>query len=271
MEQINNWLSVFMQSTQGALTMVISFIPKFIGAFLIFIIGWIIAKILEKVAKKFFELIGINKVSQKSGVENFLVSSGFSGNLSWIFARILFWGIILIFLLPVADILEFNFFADIVNSAIAYIPNVLIALLIVLFGSWAAKVISGMVRGGSVRLGSDYSEILGTLLNITILVVTFIVALAQLKINAAILGNILLIVVGSLAVGLAIAFGLGSQNIIRNVVAGVYIGKSLKPGSIIKTKLIEGKLIEVGTVTSVIETSEKQIIHISNNNLIDNI
>lgn len=270
MEQVTNWLDVFMNSTQYALGSVFAFLPKLLGAIIIFLIGWLVAKLFEKLFNKIFGLIGVNKLSQKSGVENFLGSAGFERDLSWIFARIIFWGIILIFLLPVADILGFVFFANIVNQAITFLPNIIIALLIVLFGTWGAKVLSGMVRGGAVRLGAEYAEVLGTVVSVTILVVTFIVALSQLNIDATILGNILLIIVAALAVGLAIAFGFGAKDITKNIIAGAYLSKVVKPGSLVKTANLEGKVVEIGSVTSTVEVNDKKI-QIANSALLESI
>ncbi len=270
MNQINNWLDVFMNSTAGALQAVMEFVPKFIGAIVLLFLGWLVAKLVQNIANKLFDLIGINKLSRKAGVEQFLVFSGFASNLSWLFARIFFWGVILIFLLPISDILGIKFFGELVNQAIAYFPNIIVALIVILVGSWAAKVLSGMMRGSATRIGLEYSETLGTIVNITVLVVTFIIALSQLKIDATILGYILLILVASIAVAFSISFGLGAKGIIGNVLAGVYLSRSVKPGSIIKSKDLKGKLINIGTVYSTIELENKEEVKVSNSALLQN-
>ncbi len=268
MQEINNWLDIFMQSTQGALEMIISFVPKFFASLIILIVGWITAKIIQKLSNKFLDLIGINKLSTKAGIENFLISSGFPGNLSWTFSRILYWTVLLIFILPISDIMGLPFFANLVNTALAYIPNIFLAMLVILVGSWAAKILSGMIRGSSVRLGIEYSEALGTIVNIGVMIVTFIIALSQLKIDATILSNILLIVVSAFAIGLSIAFGLGAKDLVRNVISGVYISKTIKTGSTVRIKDMVGKLVDVGPVISTIEVDDKQI-SVSNGSIME--
>ncbi len=268
MQEMNNWLNIFMQSTQGALEMIMAFVPKFLASIVILLIGWIVAKIIQKLANKFLDLLGINKLSTKAGIENFLVSAGFPGNLSWVFSRILFWTILLIFVLPVSDIMGFTFFANMVNDALAYIPNIFLAMLVLLVGSWAAKILSGMIRGSSIRLGMEYSEALGTIVNIGILIITFVIALTQLKIDATILGNILLLVIGAFAIGLAIALGLGARDLVKNIISGVYLNKTVKPGSSIRIKDMVGKLIDIGPVLSTIEVENKEI-KVNNNSLLE--
>lgn len=270
MQEMNNWLNIFMQSTQGAMEMIMAFVPKFFASLLILIIGWIVAKLVQKASNKVFELIGINKLSTKAGVENFLISAGFPGNLSYVFSRILFWTVLLIFILPISDILSFTFFANIVNLALAYIPNIFLAMLVILVGSWAAKLLSGMIRGSSIRLGVEYAEVLGTIVNVGVLIITFVIALSQLKIDATILANILLLVIGAFAIGLAISIGLGSKDLVRNIISGVYIGKNIKPGSTVRIKDLTGKLIDIGPVISTIEVENKEI-KVNNSSFMENL
>ena len=270
MQEMNNWLNIFMQSTQSALEMIISFVPKFFASLLILIIGWIVAKIIQKASNKFFELIGINKLSTKAGIENFLISAEFPGNLSYIFSRILFWTVLLIFVLPISDILGFTFFANLVNIGLAYIPNIFLAMLIILIGSWAAKLLSGMIRGSSVRLGVEYSEVLGTIVNIGVLIITFVIALSQLNIDATILANILLLVIGAFAIGLAISIALGSKDLVKNIISGVYIGKNIKTGSTVRIKDMTGTLIDIGPVISTIEVDDKKV-KVNNSSFMENI
>jgi hypothetical protein len=267
-QNINDWFTIFMQSVQGAMEMLLKFIPQFLGALVIFILGWVVAKILQKAFHKIFSVIGVDKISVKSGIRDFLDSSGFKRDLSWICARIIFWTVFLIFMLPVSDILGLSFFGGLVNQALGFVPNLIIVLLIVLVGAWAAKIISGMVKGSSTRLGSDYSQILATVVNVTVLLITFIVALSQLSIDASIISNILLIVVGAMCVGLAIAFGLGSKEIIKNVIAGIYLNKNLEPGSLLIMSGREVKLLHIGSITSEVMIGDESKHFITNNNLI---
>ncbi len=271
MKEFKDWFDVLVVSGQDILWQIMNFLPKILVALLLIIIGWLIAKLIEKVANKILDLIGINNISEKSGIERFLISSGLPSNLSYIFARILFWTILILFLLPIADILGLRFFAVIINDVIMYLPNLFVALFILLIGAWGAKVFSGIVRGSSSRMGLDNSELLGTLTNIFILVITFIIALTQLKIQTEILTSILLILIGSLGLAIAISFGIGSKDVFKNIIAGVYLNKSIKEGESVKFSDIKGKILNVGTILTKIETDDKEEISIPNNNLIETI
>jgi small-conductance mechanosensitive channel len=231
--------------------------------------AWLVAKLFEKASNKLFILLGIDKLSHKAGIAGFLISSGLPSNLSYILARIIFWSVIVLFFLPISNILGLKFFSGIVDEILAFLPNLFVAIFILLVGSWGAKVISGIVRGSANRMGLDNSELLGTIINFFILIVTFIIALTQLKIETEILTNILLILIASIGLAVAISFGIGSKDIFKNIIAGVYLNKTLHEGEFIKINETEGKIIHIGAILTKIETSGNKEVSIPNNQLLD--
>ncbi len=265
---MNEWMNVFIQSTQTALEGLLAFLPRLLVAALIVIVGWIVAKVVQKVTHKLFEIIGVDRLAKKAGLEAFLEESGIKRTTAWMFSRILFWTILLIMLLPISDILGLPIFAELVNKMLGYIPDLVGALLIILVGSWAAKVFSGILRGSSVRLGSEYAEVLGTVAHALLMAIVFVLALSQLHLDSSLLSSILLIVLGAIAFGLAASFAVGSMGIMKNVIAGIYVNRYFSNGSHIKTKDFEGTIVEIGPIITIIETPDKNKMSIPNNALI---
>lgn len=271
MSEFDSWFDALIFSTQDILFQIIGYLPKLLSAIVLLVIAWVIAKIFEKASNKLLIFIGIDKLSQKSGISRFLISSGFPSNLSYIFARMFFWTIIAIFFLPISNILGLKFFANIVDEILSYLPNLFVAVFILLIGSWGAKVISGIVRGSANRMGLENSELIGTVTNFFILIITFIIALTQLKIETEILTNILLILIASIGLSVAISFGIGSKDIFRNIIAGVYLSKAVHEGQAILTNKVEGKIVHIGTILTKIETSDNKEISIPNSQLVDSV
>ena len=269
MDQFKEWADIFFISTQGVIESLLIFVPKMLVALLLLLAGLLIAKLVQKGFNKLFELIGINRIAERSGIQGFLKSAGFQHMLSWIFARILYWLVLLVFFLPISDVLGLQFFADLVNQAIAYLPNVFIAVVIVLAGAWAAKILSGMVRGGLSRIGFEYSTALSMIVNIAVLLIAFIIALFQLHIEAGILSNILIIVVSSLSLAFALAFGLGAKDVVRNIIAGLYVSRAHTTGTIVNIANLQGTLVEIGTLSCVIKTEDGALVSIANTRLVD--
>lgn len=269
MQEFDTWFDALLYSAQDILFQFIGFLPKLLSVIILLVIAWIIAKLLEKLANKLFMVIGIDKISEKAGIGSFLMSSGLPSNLSYVFARMIFWTIIVLFILPISNILGLKFFAKIVDDILSYLPNLFVAIFILLIGAWGAKVISAIVRGSANKMGLENSELIGNITNFFILILTFIIALTQLKIETEILTNVLLIIMASMGLAVAISFGLGSKDIFRNIIAGVYLNKSIREGEKIKTSHINGKIIHIGTIMTKIETSDNEELSVPNSQLVE--
>lgn len=266
---MNEWLELIANSFQSALQQIIDFFPKLIGAILLLLTGWLAAKFIEKVFNKIFNLIGINRISEKSGIDGLLSSFSIRKEFSWILSRLLFWAILFIFFLPISEILGLSFFADLVNQIISFLPNIVIALIILLTGSWASKIISGLVKGSANRIGSEYADLTGTIIYMMIMLITIVITLFQLKIEIGILSYILISIFGALAFGLALAFALGVKDIIKIIVLSAYLKQSLAPGTIISLKNIQGEVIECGRFFTIIKTDKSTTLSIPNSYFIE--
>jgi small-conductance mechanosensitive channel len=95
--------------------------------------------------------------------------------------------------------------------------------------------------------------------------------LAQLTIDASIVSNTLLVVIGAIALGLAIGLGLGTKDLIKNLTAGIYMSKSLKQETNVKVRNIEGKIIQIGTVTTTLEDLQNKQFEVANSSLLESL
>ncbi|MBD3223573.1 MAG: mechanosensitive ion channel [Caldithrix sp.] len=261
---MNEWYELLILSTNTTLEQLYNLLPKLIGALVLLLVGLVVSKLIEKSFYKIFKLIGINRLVKKSGLNNTLKAIEIRDDLAWIFARMLFWIILFIFLLPISNLLGLVFFADLVKDIVNYIPNILAALLILLVGSWAAKLISSLVRGSTARVGSEYAKKLGSFVNFFVMVIIVLIALLQLNIEVLILTNIITYTIIAVVFGLALAFALGAKDILKMLIAGKYLNKSLSSGSHIKLYDLEGKVIEIGTIMTVVELESGKKVSIPN-------
>lgn len=261
---MNEWLSLLISSIRNTSEQIIVFLPKLLGALVLLLAGILVAKIIEKAFQKFFQIIGINRVAQKSGLDHTLSSFEIKKDLSFLFARLLFWIILFIFLLPISNLLGWVFFTDLLGKIVSYMPKIVASLVIILMGSWAAKILSNLARGSAARINSEYAEVFGTMVNFIVLFITVIIALLQLEIEVWILSYILVAFFGALAFGFALAFALGAKDILRLIIAGIYINRSLTKGSRIKLPDIEGTIVEVGSIMTIIEKDDKEQITVPN-------
>jgi hypothetical protein len=127
-----------------------------------------------------------------------------------------FWFVFIVAIVMSTDALGIREVSAVLAELIAYIPNVIAAVLILILAALLANFLAGIIRGAT---GSD---ILATVARIAIIVYAVFAALTQLGIAVQLTANTLLIVLGGVALAAAIAFGFGAQNVARDIVERAY-------------------------------------------------
>ena len=180
-----------------------TFLPKFLGFLLILVIGYFVAKAVEKVVDGLLERVGFDKYVERGGVKKALSNSKFDA--SSILAKLAFYVLFLFVLQLAFGIFGSNPVSDLLSGVIAYLPNVFVAIVILVVG---AAIAAGAREIVQASLGGlSYGKALATLASATILVLAFFAAADQLQIaptivNTLFIGMVVLIVgSGIVAIG----------------------------------------------------------------------
>src|ERR687897_444990 len=204
------------QSLQEGLSTFFSYIPQLIGAILILIVGYIVAKLLEAVITRLLGTIGFEHWMDRGGIKQFFERAETRQTPTSILGRLVFWFVFIIAIVMATDALGISQVSAVLAELIAYIPNVIAAVLILILAALLANFLAGIIRGAT---GSD---ILASVARIAIIVYAVFAALTQLGIAVQLTANTLLIVLGGVALAAAIAFGFGAQNVARDIVERAY-------------------------------------------------
>ena len=175
-------------------------------------------------------------------------------------ARAVFWTIILFTIAVIIQILGMSILTTWVNDLIKYIPNILAVLLIIVFGIVSGKLAGDLISSASARAGLTTGNQLGRLVHILILVVTFIIAIDQIGIDMEFLTNILTIVVASLLFAAALAFGLGANVSVSNILGSYYLQQVYREGDRVRINEIEGIIIRITATVVLIETESGRVV-----------
>lgn len=178
------------------------FIPKFIGFLLVLLIGYFIAKAISKVLDGVLERVGFDRMVERGGVGKALSQSRFDA--SSLLGKILFY-VLMLFVLQLAfGLFGDNPISDLIQGAIAYLPKVFAAIVIVVVGSAIAAAVKEIVEA-SIG-GLSYGRTLAIAASVAILVITAFAALNQLEIAEDIVNGtfyaLLAIIVGSAVVAI---------------------------------------------------------------------
>ncbi len=246
-------------------------LPNILSALLILFIGYFISKVLMKGSEKILKKLTFDSVSDKVGVHEILRKLGIKKTSSEIISVLIFWLFMLTFVISAAETLRLENVTKTIDSFALYLPNVIGAAFIFVLGLMASNFISNFIQGASDTVNSKYFRVFGAFVRSLLIVVVTVLAVGQLKIETELLDNILQIILVAGGAVLAISLGLGTRDIAKAIVAGFYARDLYKEGVFIKTKDQQGRILQIGTVTTSIETSEGKKVHLPNEQLITSV
>lgn len=240
------------EDTIGAVTL---WIPNLLGALALLIIGWLVARLAQFVIGGLLRRLRLDALTERVGISSTLSNAGMDSSVSNLLARLTYWLILFVFILAAVESLGLIGFAETINQLVGYLPNVIAAALILLLGSLIAQVVGDALREMTIRAGVAAGPALGQVARYTLLIFAVILALAQLGIQT----DLLIIAASSLlaatSLALALAFGIGSRDLARNIMAGFHAKESFQAGQRLGVRGHSGELLSIGAVKSLIRTS----------------
>jgi len=193
-----------------------SFIPQLIGALVILIIGYIVAKILQAITTRVLQGMGFQGWMESGGIKQFFDRSQTQQTPLSIIGKLVFWLVFFIAITMAVDTLGISAISDVLAQFIAYIPQIIAAILILVLATLLANFVAGIVRGATG------SNIIGSVAQYGIIVFAAFAALTQLGIASELIAPTFLILLGAVALAAALAFGLGAQGTARDIVQSAY-------------------------------------------------
>ena len=167
-------------------------------------------------------------------------------------------GVLLLFTQTGATVLGLTPIADSIRAFFAYLPNVIAAIGVLLAGSAAADFAGTAVRRSAEDSGIDLAPTLGSMTSGLILFVTGIMALAQLRIDTEMIRIVTICALGGIALAFGLSLGLGSRDVTRNMIAGFYARKVLRPGDRVTVGQRTGTLVMITPTQTVLQTDDRQ-------------
>ena len=205
-----------LQSVQNALSTFLEYIPQLIGAIIILVIGYIVARVLQAVVARVLQAIGFDRWMERGGIKQFFDRAQTRETPATVLGRLGFWFVFILAITMAADALGIRQVSEVLSQLIAYIPSIIAAILILVLAALLADFLAGIVRGA---IGS---ELLANIARYAIIVYAAFAAITELGIAVQLTAPTFLIILGAVALAAAIAFGLGSREVAKDIVEKAY-------------------------------------------------
>jgi hypothetical protein len=186
---------------------------------LILIFGWIIALIIKGLVTKGLRAVKLDMLSDRIELDALLEKGGITLSLSELIGVICYWLVMLVTFMVAINAVGLTIAADLLNKIVLYIPNVIAAIFILIVGMFVATLLKNIVTTAANNAGLAQGKLLSKLVEIIVIVFAVLVALEQLNIGLRITELTVSIILGTIGLGCALAFGLGCKDLAAKAVA----------------------------------------------------
>jgi hypothetical protein len=216
---MGNWQVVLVEPAKNVISQIGQFLVNVLLVIVILIVGWIISKLIRTLVTKGLRAIRLDQISSRIELDNLLAKGGINYSLSELIGVICYWLALLVTIVVAINALGLTIAADLLNRVILYIPNIIAAIFILILGMFVATLLRNIVQTAANNAGLSQANLLSKIVDAVIIVFTIAIALEQLNIGAKIIELTTTIVLGSLGLAAALAFGLGCKDIAAKFVS----------------------------------------------------
>jgi len=190
---------------------IVAFAPQMLAAVLLLAAGWVLARVLRRGSIRLFRWMRLDEVSEKAGIEGFLIQGGIRFTAVTLLGNLIYWFVLFAVMLATLNVLGLQAANELLNRVLLYIPNVVVAVLVLLFGSLLGKFARAASFAYLSNIGIEGAAFLSHLAQWAIMIFVASVAMEQLSIGGQIVTSAFQIAFAAFCFALALAFGLGGQ------------------------------------------------------------
>lgn len=208
---VTEWSDAMFTSLAAALALFFAAIPKILAFVVIVVAGWFLASLVERGLAAMLRGVRFNELARRAGLTDFVQKMGLDTDPAGLIGLVAKWFVRLIALVVGFDALGLPAVSEVLQQLLLWLPNLVVALMVLVIGGLAARAFGNLVRGTASEAGLDNAQFLAKLASTVVWVFATLVAVNQLGIATELVNILFTAVVGALALGLGLAFGLGGR------------------------------------------------------------
>lgn len=234
-------------------------IPHVVAGIAVILVMAFAAKVVERVFRSLLVRLRFDALLQQAGIDKTLHRLGLRESINVVLPRLVYFLLLSLVARIGADLLGLQAVSDAFAAFFGYLPNIVAAVLLLVIGSAASQFAGQTVTAAAREANVDFASSLGSLVSVLILFVIGIMALAQLRIETDIIRVVTVCSLSGLALAFGLSFGLGTRDITRDIMAGFYVRKVLRPGDVIEVDGQRGTLRAITSTQTVLDADDRTI------------
>jgi hypothetical protein len=205
------WDNLIADPIRQMLAKILAYLPILLGALVILIVGWIVAKAIRRLVDWLLKTARFDTLADKAGITEILRKGDMRITAREVVSGLVYWLVIIMVLVMVVNALGLPKASDILASLFAYVPKVIAALFVLVVAMFLASFVSGIVRTAAGNANLPKPEILAGICRWAIIIFAATISLEQLGIAPLLVTTTFNIILGGVCLALALAFGLGGK------------------------------------------------------------
>jgi len=210
-------VNMLLDSIRESLHQIGVFVPRLLLAILIVVVGWVLAKAVRFALVKALRAINFNVVTEKAGIDQFFKEGGSELDTIRVLGSLAFWLVVLAAVMVASNSLDLAYVTDLIGRVVLFVPKVMFAVVIIVFGAYFARFVASALTTYLRDSHAGEAVLIGRLALYAIMVFVIMIALDQMGLGD-IIRQAFLIIVAGIALGLALAFGLGGTKRAADVI-----------------------------------------------------
>lgn len=253
---MNNLGAALTGATTNILERIVAYLPSLLGALLLIVLGWLVARLLRALTMRAVLLIEtlVTRLSTQQGAEPLRMRRA-----SAVIGAIVFWGVLLVFVTAATRVLELTSFTDWLDRLVGYLPTLTAGVLIFVAGYLLARFAADLVAAASHRFEAQQRRLLARVVQVTILTGAILVGADQIGIKITFLAIFAAAIAAVIGGALALAVGLGARDYVANLIGAHYMRQAFATGQTIRAGEFQGRILDITATSVVLETSEGRV------------
>jgi len=214
------WGDVFNASLQELWWGFVQFTPKLVVAVVFFVVGWVLGNVIARALEQVFSTLKIDKLFASVGADDFLRKAGMTLDSGYFIGQVVKWFVVVVFLLPSLNLVGLDYIASFLkDDVLGFLPKVVVAALVLIIATIVSDGLSSAATASARTMNLKSANLLGAVAKYAVWVFAFIIALGQLGVAEYYMSVLFTGIIAMLALGGALAFGLGAKDAAGRFVA----------------------------------------------------
>ncbi|MBX7240416.1 MAG: mechanosensitive ion channel [Bacteroidia bacterium] len=249
---------IILTSLQKVFENFFGFIPNLIGCLLVFLIGYIIVRIISGILKKLIYRPGVVKSLDK--LQDGLGLSRTQVDMSGLILKFIRYFLMLIVMLTATDVLGLDILSQLLSQLVQYVPKLLSAILMFVLGIYFSGLIRNVVSTAAKSMGIKAWQMLGNIIFYFLAIAIGVSALGQAGVDTKLITANVSIIIGGIMLGFAIAYGYSARNVLSGILTSFYTRNHFKVGQVVQIEDIKGVIVSLDNMTVTIESGEMNVV-----------